>query len=123
MAVYVDDMRARYRRMVMSHMIADSEDELHAMADKIGVRRRWHQNPGCASSHYDVCQAMRELAVQHGAIKITLRQAAAMVARRRATGSLGSPDDAEQWHCQHLAARRAHTNEPSNLDHEREQQD
>jgi hypothetical protein len=37
MSVYVDDMGAPYRGMIMFHMIADSSAELLAMADKIGV--------------------------------------------------------------------------------------
>lgn len=45
MTVYVDDMyrteMGRYGRMKMSHMIADTEAELHAMAARIGLARRW----------------------------------------------------------------------------------
>lgn len=37
MSVYVDDMGATYRGMIMFHLIADSSEELLAMADKIGV--------------------------------------------------------------------------------------
>lgn len=57
MAIYVDDMKAGYGRMVMCHMLADSEDELHAMADRIGVARRWHQRPGTPFSHLRVMSA------------------------------------------------------------------
>jgi len=66
MTVYVDDMFAPYRRMLMSHMIADTEAELHAMADKIGVARRWHQG-----DHYDVCKEKRALAIEYGAIALS----------------------------------------------------
>lgn len=84
MAVYVDDMRARFGRMVMCHMLADTDDELHAMADRIGVARRWHQKPGTHHSHYDVCLAKRALAVQAGAIEITQREVATITKRKRA---------------------------------------
>lgn len=70
MAVYVDDMRAPYGRMVMCHMVADTDDELHAMAAKIGVARRWHQKPKTSHSHYDICLSKRAKAVSLGAIEI-----------------------------------------------------
>jgi hypothetical protein len=96
--VYVDDMRASFGRMVMCHMIADTDDELHAMADKIGVQRRWWQSPAKTSgSHYDIALSKRRLAVLHGAVEITDRQCASMNARRRKTGALGDPADAVQW--------------------------
>lgn len=98
MTVYVDNMRASFGRMVMCHMLADSDDELHEMAARIGVARRWHQAPPKASSsHYDIAQSKRKLAVAAGAVEITLRQAACMAMRRRVTGELGQPADAEAW--------------------------
>lgn len=77
MAVYVDDMRAKYRRMVMCHMAADTELELHMMASAIGVARKWFQG-----DHYDVCLAMRAKAVALGAVEITMRQLV-KIARKR----------------------------------------
>ena len=98
MAVFVDDMNCNYGRMKMCHMLADTDEELHAMAALIGVARKWWQSPEKASgSHYDVCLSKKALALAAGAIPITLRQAGSMNARRRATGFLGSPDDAEAW--------------------------
>lgn len=107
MTVYVDDMRAAYGRMVMCHMIADTDDELHAMADQIGVARRWWQAPPAHDSHYDIALSKRAIAVAAGALEITWRQAGAMNMRRRITGELGAPADAEEWMLQHMAARRA----------------
>lgn len=90
MAVYVDDMKAKYRQMIMCHMIADSDEELRAMAQKIGVQQKWHQG-----DHFDVCLEMRAKAVAFGAVEITLRQCAAMNFTRKITGSLGDPKGAE----------------------------
>lgn len=83
MTVYVDDMRAKFGRMVMCHMIADTDDELVAMADRIGVARRWHQHPGTPRSHFDIALSKRALAVQHGAVEITWRALAERTYARR----------------------------------------
>lgn len=107
MAVYVDDMNAPFGRMKMCHLLADSVDELHAMADTIGVARKWYQAPPKHSSHYDIALSKKALALAAGAIPITWRQAGAMNARRRVTGQLGSPDDCVAWLEQFQAARRA----------------
>lgn len=107
MAVYVDDMRAGYGRMVMCHMIADTDEELHAMADRIGVARRWFQKPGTPRRHYDIALTKRALAVQAGAIEITWRQASCMTARRGVEGSLGSPADAAEWRRASLGLKAA----------------
>lgn len=106
MTVYVDDMRAKFGRMVMCHMIADTDDELHAMAERIGVARKWHQAPPKHDSHYDIALSKRAAAVAAGAIEITWRQTGAMVMRRRVTGELGSRADAIAWQTKHFAARR-----------------
>lgn len=98
MTIYVDNMRASFGRMVMCHMLADTDEELHAMAAHIGVARRWWQSPEKTSgSHYDIALSKRTLAIQAGAVEITLRQAACMNRRRKLTGELGLPAEAEQW--------------------------
>lgn len=107
MTVYVDNMQARVGTMRMCHMLADSDEELHTMADTIGVSRRWWQSPASTSGgHYDIAMSKRALAVAAGAVQVSMRQAAAMNARRRATGRLGSPDNAVAWLTAHRAARR-----------------
>lgn len=83
MAVYVDDMRARFGRMTMCHMFADSDEELLAMADRIGVARRWHQYPGTIKSHFDICLAKRALAVSQGAAEIRYPEDVAELMRSR----------------------------------------
>ena len=89
MTVYVDDMRVRYGRMIMCHMIADREDELHAMADRIGVARRWYQ-----ADHYDICLSKRAQAIKFGAVEITARQCAVMIMHFRRTGWMLTPEEA-----------------------------
>lgn len=95
MTVYVDDMRAPYGRMIMGHMIADTDDELHAMAQRIGIARKWWQSPEKTSgSHYDIALSKKAMAVKLGAKEITMRQLAAMNFCRRHNGELGEPGDA-----------------------------
>ncbi|WP_064577203.1 DUF4031 domain-containing protein [Cupriavidus gilardii] len=83
MAVYVDDMEAKYGRMVMCHMLADSTDELLAMVDKIGVARRWLQKPGTYREHFDICKSMRVRAVKLGAIEVDRQGLAGILRARR----------------------------------------
>jgi len=60
--------------MIMCHMSADSLEELHDMARRIGVSRRWFQCPPKASHpHYDICKSKRRSAVEQGAIEIADR--------------------------------------------------
>lgn len=111
MAVYVDDMHrypiGQFGRLKMSHLIADTDEELHAMADRIGVARKWHQAPPRHDSHYDIALGKRKLAVQLGAIEITLRQCSAMTLVRRATGILPKPEEAEAARAKLSEVRRA----------------
>jgi hypothetical protein len=67
--VYVDDVRHPFGRMIMCHMWADSFDELLAMADRIGVDRRWLQQPPKASwTHFDVSLSCKAKALAAGAV-------------------------------------------------------
>jgi hypothetical protein len=95
--VYVDDMKADYkpahrpgRKYVMSHMIADSDQELHKMAAKIGVARKWFQG-----DHYDITQSKKALAIEAGARLISLRTLALMATNRRRGFPLGTPETIE----------------------------
>ena len=72
MSVYVDDVFIPYGRMKMCHMVADTEEELHEMADRIGMRRAWFQSG--SRPHYDVSKSKRTLAVECGAVEITTRE-------------------------------------------------
>lgn len=105
MPVYVDDMEAPFGRMLMSHMIADTSAELLAMADKIGVARKWIQYPDTAREHFDIAQSKKAMAIKFGAVPVTWRQVGAMELRRRKTGSLGDPSDAEEWLKDYYRAR------------------
>lgn len=108
MTVYVDDMcnyeLGRFRRMKMSHMIADTEEELHAMADKIGVARRWYQG-----DHYDIAKSKRAIAIANGAVPIDLRTLALMAGRRRRNPgeALPRPEDVRGTKVTHAEGKQS----------------
>ncbi len=73
MSVYVDGAMIPWRRGKWSHMTADTTDELHAFANKIGLRREWFQdNPD--HPHYDVTKSRRQDAIKLGAIPLDRRE-------------------------------------------------
>jgi hypothetical protein len=109
--IYIDDMykypmgefRRGGRLMKMSHLIADTDAELHRLAQLIGIQRRWHQG-----DHYDVSLQYRGKAINMGAVEITLRQCSAMMMLRRfgVAGKLAKPEEAEALLAAHRAARK-----------------
>lgn len=70
MPVYVDALRDWGWRLGPScHMIADTLDELHAMAGRIGLQRKWFQDKR-SGPHYDLTRARRAKAVAAGAVEL-----------------------------------------------------
>ena len=70
MSVYVDDAVTLWRGQRWAHLMADTLEELHAMAAKLGLPRRAFQDKP-SGAHYDVTVEMREQALQLGAIAIS----------------------------------------------------
>ncbi len=83
MAVYVDNMRAKFGRMIMCHMMADTSRELVEIAEKIGIAHRWIQKPGTAYEHFDVSLEKRAMAVRAGAIEVTMRDLGMLIRKRK----------------------------------------
>jgi hypothetical protein len=83
---YVDTVRAypdaglRFDRFC--HLLADTRDELHALADEIGVPRRIFQDHPWRW-HYDLPEHVRTAALAHGAQELTLHQVGALLRGRR----------------------------------------
>ncbi len=87
--VYVDPSRHPYGRMIMCHMWADTEAELHAFAERLGLRRAWFQEPPKARwKHYDICRSKRALAVKLGAVETDIYGPSEFLARQSGNGLL-----------------------------------
>jgi hypothetical protein len=82
MSVYVDNALNHFGRMNMSHMIADTLKELHEMADKIGVQRKWFQD-NSDHPHYDISQSKKALAIQYGAVSVDVRELVEIIKSKR----------------------------------------
>ena len=71
-----------------SHMFADSADELHAMAARIGLKRAYAQHDGGPlwRLHYDLIPSKRALAVRLGAHVLTRDEHVDWMRRKREAG-------------------------------------
>jgi hypothetical protein len=99
MTVYVDDARIPARvgriRGRWSHLFADSQEELHAFAERLGLQRSWFQ-PGTPYGgvpsrhwHYDVTESKRTEAIRLGAVAVTMRDSVDIKRRRDGLPLLG----------------------------------
>lgn len=94
MTVYVDDAVHPWRGHRWAHLMADTLEELHAMAARLGIPRRAFQNK-TSGAHYDVTAETRELAIAYGAMPISRHTDRALVkaviARAKAQGKGEAP--------------------------------
>ncbi len=98
MTVYLDDWRQPARLGPVddrwSHLVADTDEELHAFASKLGMRREWFQHKVSRphQSHYDLPERSRQQALELGAVSVTWRQVGRMMRQRRTHQSPGTED-------------------------------
>ncbi|MGJ4729883.1 DUF4031 domain-containing protein [Luteimonas sp. SDU101] len=89
MTVYVDDAVTLWRGRRWAHLMADTLDELHTFAARLGLPRHAFQNK-TSGAHYDVTAELRERAIALGAQAISRHHDRALVraviARARAQG-------------------------------------
>ena len=89
MTVYLDDWRQPAQLGPVndrwSHMVADTDEELHAFARRLGMKRRWFQHKVGRphQAHYDVPERVRQDALDLGAVPVTWRQVGRMMRERR----------------------------------------
>jgi hypothetical protein len=86
MSVYVDSAMIPFRwgkfdsgKLLLSHMIADTHEELMEMAAKLELLERWIQKPGTPHEHFDVCATKRRRAIELGAVKKTQRELVSII--------------------------------------------
>lgn len=65
------------------HLLADDEDELHAFAARLGMKREWFDPRGGVGFHYNVTPPKRALAVRLGARIINKRDVVELLRRHR----------------------------------------
>lgn len=85
MAVYLDDLRVPWRGREWCHLTADTTEELHEFAARLGIPKRgFHHNPERPwKDHYDVPEGLRETALRLGAKPITRREAVERLRAKR----------------------------------------
>ena len=90
MSCYVDTVRAYpnagLRFTDYCHLLADTPEELHAMAADLGIPRRAFQDHPWRW-HYDLPGHLRPTAVRLGAVEVTMHEIGSLMkARRMASG-------------------------------------
>ena len=90
MTIYVDQFpdRGFGKWCGGGHMLTTDIDELHKMADLIGLKKAWFQDK--SFPHYDVTRSKRSLAVGLGAVEIELGELPPDIRMRKRDGTYES---------------------------------
>ena len=96
MMVFVDALmftlpNTKWRWRTGCHLLADTEDELHAMAVAIGLKREWFQSHSHLP-HYDLTASKRRLALEHGAKEASRIEVVRRMRARREECAKGGSD-------------------------------
>ena len=87
MACYVDSVRSypgtKLRFTEFCHLLADTREELHAMADQLGIPAQYFQDHPWRW-HHDLPAPLRPRAVELGAVEVTMHFVGALLRARRA---------------------------------------
>ena len=71
--LYVDHLRIPFGQMLMSHLVADTREELRDAARKLGLQQ-YIQYPGGRKEHLDLSESKRIEAIRMGAKEVTARE-------------------------------------------------
>jgi hypothetical protein len=97
MTVYLDDWRQSARLGPVddrwSHLVADTAEELHVFASRMGMKREWFQSKDGRPhhDHYDLPERARGEALVLGAVPVSWRQVGRMMRQRRTETSMPAP--------------------------------
>lgn len=84
MTCYVDIPRWKRGKTPSGHLIADSLEELHALAETVGIdRRKWFQEHAVVP-HYTLLEYQRDAAIAAGAVPLSGRDWERAVGRAHA---------------------------------------
>ena len=84
MPLYVDHARQPYRRMLMSHLLADTSEEIKQAETMLGLPPNSVQYPGTPKEHLDISESKRAFAVRMGAVEVTSKQLVLIIRKKRA---------------------------------------
>jgi hypothetical protein len=87
LSIYIDELAVHHNawgpfKTGSCHMTADTQDELHKFALRLGLKLTWFQDHKWGW-HYDLVPSRREKAVALGAVELTTRELCELMRKRR----------------------------------------
>jgi len=84
-AIYHSPGPVKFRRFKLhTHLIADTHEELEAVARRLGLKPQWIQDAGTPKEHYDVFDGVIDRLPLAGAKEVSRNEWVWMIQRKRA---------------------------------------